>query len=329
MTDVKIPLRAAIGLAAVAALSVTALVLTFPSSHLLGMMFESDGQIETATEFFRDWNRRNSVDYDSRLHTADLLLMTVHREQAVVELAAMVRDWPNDSVVLERLINVENSLLMVDESLPYLERLAELKPRDPSVLRRLADHYRWKGSSEKLLATLLKLTFLENVGDERAELIDSLLSNRRYDDLIKWIGAKIDTAPDPVDLRLALYEAYVRTGRVDDAAEQLRHVLELSPDRIEFLRPVGVYLLRRGLLDQAVALYRDRIDRHPREAMQLEAELTELYESRTETLVRGGQLKDAVKIYRQRITLAPTNVRLYLELAELYGTRATDVAITT
>jgi tetratricopeptide (TPR) repeat protein len=327
MTELRIPARAAWGLAATASASVLALWLTFPSDRTLGLMFENDGQIDTASQFLQTWNRHHPVDYESRLHTADLLVMTVHPEQAVRALEDMARDWPNDAQILRRLVEIEDSLLMVDETLVHLERLAVAAPRDPDVLRRLADHYRWKGRAEPLLQTLLKLVRLEDAPDERAELIDTLLSNRRYEDLIAWFSPGIDEAPQPVEQRLALYEAYIRTDRLDEATAQLEHVLELAPDRIEYLRPIADRLVERGLFEQAVALYKERIDREPRTARQYQVELDELFEAHGEQLVEKGQLKDAVKRYRDRIARAPLDVHLRLELAGLYGGRANEVAV--
>lgn len=327
MIAVRLPRRAAAGLSATAFAGLIALALTVPSSRTLGAMFESDGQIDLATQYLEDWNRRHPRDYASRLHAAELQVLTVHPDEAVGRLEAMARDWPDDRVVLERLVDVEDSLLRVDETVAHLEKLASLEPGDATVLRRLADQYRWKGQSEPLLQTLRKLAHLEDSDEERAELVDILLSNRRYDELIAWLSPDVDHAPAAVDLRLALYEAYLRTDRMEEATEQLRRVLELDPDRVELLRDVADYLVSRGLFDQAVALYRDRIDRHPRDARRFAVELDDLYEAHAEKLVATGNPAGAVALYRERIARAPLDVNLRLELAELYGARADRVAI--
>lgn len=327
MTDLRFPVRAALGLGATAVVGVLALLLTFPSTKTLAQMFESDGQLDVATQYSQKWIAEHPSDYEARLHTADLLLMSVHPEQALRTLEAMAASWPDDPQILRRLVDIEDSLLLVDETLPHLERLAALAPGDPGVLRRLADHYRWKGLSQPLLATLLKLVRLHDAPDERAELVDTLLSNRQYETLIAWLSPNVDKLPDPVEMRLALYEAYLRTHRLDEATAQLTRVLELAPERVELLSDVADHLVERGLFDQAVALYRQRIDRDPRHARRFQAELNELYESRAESLAQAGQLDAAVALYRVRISRAPLDVALRLELAELYGARATDVAV--
>jgi tetratricopeptide (TPR) repeat protein len=327
MTDVRLPARAVLGLFTVAGAGVLALVLTFPSTRSLAQMFESDGQIDVATQYEREWIREHPGDYDARLHTADLLMMTVHPEQALVELESMTRDWPRDPDVLRRLVDVEDSLLLVDETLPHLERLRALVPSDTRILHRLADHYRWKGMTAPLLVTLRDLTRQENAPEERAELIDTLLSSQQYDTIIAWLSPNVDDAPDPVELRLALYEAYVREHRLDEATEQLRRVLALAPERVEYLRDIAEHLVERGMFDDAVALYRQRIDSDPRHARSFQLELNELYDSHADDLVQAGNLAEAVKIYRQRIDKAPTDVSLRLDLAELYGPRSTAVAI--
>ena len=325
---IRLPRRAALGLAAVAASGLAALALTVPTQRTLSMVFEADGQIETATGYLVDWDRRHPLDYDARLHTADLQLLTVHPQEALATLQAMAHDWPDDRQVLERLVSVEDSLLLVDETLDALEKLAVASHDEPAVLHRLVDLYRWKGMTEPLLSALRKLVLVEDAPDERAELIDILLSHARYDELIAGLGPAVGRAPGAIDLRLALYEAYLRTGRFEQAAEQMKQVLEVQPERVELLRPVAEYLVKRGLFDEAVALYRERIDRQPRDARRFQAELNDLFESHAEELVRTGKTEEAVRLYRGRIARAPTDLQLRLELAELYGKRSTEVAVT-
>jgi tetratricopeptide (TPR) repeat protein len=81
------------------------------------------------------------------------------------------------------------------------------------------------------------------------------------------------------------------------------------------------------MFDDAVALYRRRIDADPRGARKLQSELDELYESHAESLMLAGKSEDAIRLYRTRIAKAPTDVSLRVELAELHGARATEVAI--
>ena len=333
MSGAKLPLQVVFVLSAIVLAGGGALALTFPSALTLGKMFESDGQTETAIHYYAEWNQRHPKDYEARLHTADLLVMTVHPRQAVAHLEAMAKQWPNDVQVLRRLVDVQDSLLMVDETLPTLERLSAAAPKDPDVLRRLADHYRWQGKTDQLMATLLKLVRIENAADERQELVDTLLANRRYDDLIAWLSADPDAMPDPVEVRLALYEAYARTGRVAEATAQLRRAIELAPERLDLLRQIADHLVEHGMFHEAVSLYRSRIDRQPatasgsQGARALIAELNGLYEEEAERLAKSGQLDDAVKLYRARIAEAPRDVSLRLALAELYGPRSAEVAI--
>ncbi len=327
MTHIRLPPRATLGLGAVAVAGVLALALTVPSQRTLSLVFEADGQIDTATGYLVAWDQRHPLDYQARLHTADLQLLTVHPHEAVATLEAMARDWPDDRQVLQRLVEVEDSMLMVDETLPHLQRLAAVAHDDPAVLHRLTDLYRWKGMSEPLLDTLRKLVRVEDAPDERAELTDILLSHGRYDDLVAWLSPVVDGAPAAIDLRLALYEAYLRTQRFEQAAAELKQILAVEPDRVDLLRPVAEYLVSRGLFDQAVALYRERIDRQPRDARRFAAELNDLFESHAEELAASGRTDEAIRLYRNRIAHAPTDVQLRLELSELYGKRDAEVAI--
>jgi tetratricopeptide (TPR) repeat protein len=86
-------------------------------------------------------------------------------------------------------------------------------------------------------------------------------------------------------------------------------------------------LLVIGKFKDAVALYRQWLERLPGQAIRLKHELRELYDTEAELLARAGKLKEAVALYRELIAEAPTDVQLRLDLADLYGRRGVLVAI--
>lgn len=327
MSGPRLPPRAAAGLGAISAVAVGLLILSAPSDYTLSVVFESDRQFEPAVAYLDRWTRHHPADYDARLHLADLELMTVHPEAALRTLEALAHERPRQPEVLRRLVAVEDSLLMVDETLAQLERLAKLTPDDPALLRRLADHYRWKGMTEPLLRTLLALVRTTVAPPERLELVDILQANRRYDQLIAWLAPHIAEMPEQVELRVALYEAYARSGRTREALAELERVVALAPERLDLLRDWADVLAAQGRFADAVALYRERIARAPGQATELEHELEDLYGAEIERHLVTGDRAGAVALSREQIASAPLDVRLRLELADLYGASADQVAV--
>lgn len=326
MTRLALPGRVWLALSAVAASGLLALVLVFPNQMMLSRMFEADGQLRVAAHYSDAWSRAHPQDRESRWHTAELRLRTDDPAGAVRILEAMARDWPDDARILEPLVEIEDSLLRVDSVVPRLEALVAVRPDDPVVLGRLADHHRWFGDTEKLLATLRRIVTLGDYPDERTEFVEILLSHRRYQELIEFFSRGIEKMPNQVDARLALAQAYLRTGRLDQAIAELYLVLELEPARIEHMRDLAGTLVEVGRFAEAAALYRARIDADPRNAA-LVAELADVYETAADRLASGGRLDEAIVQYRQRVALDPTNVQLRVELADMHGQDTHKVAV--
>lgn len=299
------------------------LALIFPLEHALGRIFEADGQLKVATRYYQSWNEKHPEDYESRWHTAELLLATVNPDEARLAMEAMARDWPTDTKVLSRLVEIEDSLLHVRQVIPRLEALARVAPNDPEVLTRLSDHYRWFGENEKLVETLGMLVRLGDLPEVRAEFLEILLANRRYEELIEFYKTYMDTMPNQLEARLALYEAYIRTGRIDEAVQELEIALSIDPSRIEVLRELRDQLLFLDRWDDAIALYKDRLTVDPSNR-KLRAELSEMYQITADELSEQGKSKEAREQFHKRIELAPKDLGLRLEYAAMHRSRKED-----
>ncbi|MHB8878054.1 MAG: tetratricopeptide repeat protein [Myxococcaceae bacterium] len=323
---VHLPGRVYAALGATAVVGTLALALTYPNDRLVGAMFETDGELETAVRFYRSWTAKYPKDYEARRHTADLLLQAASPAEAIAVLEEMARDWPDRVELIERLVEVEESLLRMEAVLPRLESLARLKPDDPKTLRKLADHYRWFGKTEPLVKTLLHLVHVAEAPDERSEVVDILLANRRYDELIAFVLEEVKAKPDQVEPRLALYEAYLRSDRTELAFEQLRQVMLLDPRSLEHLQEYGEQLVKLGRIEEAIKAFEARLSTDPTNPA-LRKELGDLYDEWAVQLKAQGKLDELLRLFRKRIADDPTNLELRLEFADLHGKRATEVAV--
>lgn len=326
MRGLRVPWRANLALVGVMALGCLTLVLSFPAERLIGAMFEADQQLEEAARYYQRWSRRFPADYEARWHAAELLLQTARPEEAVAELESMHHDWPDDRRILERLIEIEDSLLRVEEVVPRLEAIVAAHPEDPRLVSRLADHYRWFGEREKLVKMLHRLNQLGDFPDERDELIDILFGQRRYDELIALFSRDLEEMANPAPARLALYEAYLRSGRTEKAAAELRALIDLEPEEITYVRELGELFIDAGRLADAIALYEDVAERIGDEP-DGRVELAGLYQSAAEHLAERGQVAGAIALQRKRIALVPTDVDARLDLADLHGEEADRVAV--
>jgi tetratricopeptide (TPR) repeat protein len=299
------------------------LVLILPLEHALGRIFEADGQLEAATVFYQSWNEKHPEDYDSRWHTAELLLATVNPDEARLAMESMARDWPEDTKVLRRLVEIEDSLLRIRQVIPRLEALDRVTPEDEDVLLRLVDHYRWFGDTEKLVETLGRLVRVTDREEIRAEFLEILLANRRYDQIIEFYKTNMEAMPNQLEARFALYEAYVRTERLDEAIVQLEIALSIDPSRVDVLSELRDQLVTLNRWQDAIDLYKQRLAFDPGNP-KLRAELSEMYQITADSLVEQGKSESARKQFYERIELAPKDLELRLEYASMFGSRRED-----
>lgn len=293
------------------------LLLILPLEHALGRIFEADGQLEAATVYYQSWNEKHPEDYESRWHTAELLLATVNPDEARLAMEAMARDWPEDTKVLSRLVEIEDSLLHVRQVIPRLEALDRVSPGDRDVLLRLVDHYRWFGENEKLLETLGRLLRLSDRPEERAEFLEILLANRRYDQIIEFYKRNMESMPNQLEARFALYEAYVRTDRIDEAVAQLEIAFSIDPSRVDVLSELRDQLVALNRWDDAIDLYKDRLAFDPGN-QELREELSEMYQITADALTSQGESDAARERFYARIELDPKDLELRLEYASMY-----------
>ena len=77
------------------------------------------------------------------------------------------------------------------------------------------------------------------------------------------LRAAIAAAPRDAGLHHALGLTLTRLKRSDDALEELRHATELEPERARYAYVYGVGLHSAGRADDAVAVLKANLARHP------------------------------------------------------------------
>jgi tetratricopeptide (TPR) repeat protein len=290
MTPIRLPWRVYAVLSLIALAGALALALTYPPDRLIGQMFETDGEYDRSIAAFSTWDQRHPLDYEARWHTIQLLLETARPKEAVELLESMHQEWPQDARVIERLAEIEDGRLDVERSMHWTEVLAQIQPNNASLLRRLADAYRWFGRSDDEERMLERA--LETAGDEEDhhELIDLLLARRKYDELVRFYTAYAAKRPDAIEPHLALYQAYLRSGDKDRALSELEQVIRRHPED------------NRSELAQ------------------------EFFELRVQQLLSRGQFEAAVDLFKARIAADPTDLSLRLHFASIYGKREDEIA---
>jgi|GEM_PF-5097202 len=321
----RIPLKVCAGIAAFLLLGSAAVVAAYPSQRLLGAMFEADRNLNQALLFYRSWVEDNPRDFEARWHVASLELAVARPGQAQRTLEAMAADWPNNRDVLEKLVEIEDSLLHVRGVIPRLDAIAARYPDDVATLRRLADHQRWFGNSDALLAALERLAVHEQAFEERVELADILLANRDYDRLIEFFAQNPVASPAPEDdTRLFVAEAQKRSNRPEQASETLLAVLADRPTHGDALEELARLWSDRDRPDigESYIARATAVDPQRRRAVT-----AGLYATASERARARGQRQRAVVLARRRVAIEPDSVNARLALADLFGDQADAMAV--
>lgn len=295
MIPVRLPGRVYALLAGLAVAGAAILALTYPPDRLIGLMFESDEDFVQAIHFFRAWTAAHPGDQEARWHTVDLLLAMARPEDAIAELQSMRTRWPKEPEILRRLAEISNGLLDAERALAFDEARAELQPDDREVLHALIGGYRWFGRTEQLLSALERDLELQDVTEEHRELIDLRLAREEYADLEAFYRRYVVRRPDCAEAYLALFEVALRQERPADAAAALGALLRIQPQ-------------------------------DPENAERDDALRAQTFEREVKELVAAGDREGAILLFRKRIAEDPTSVPLRIGLGELYGPRADAVA---
>ena len=304
-------------------LGVTSLALAYPAQRLVGQMFEADGQLDDAVVYYKAWTERYPADKEARWHLASLLLSNAQPDDAVAQLEGMYKDWPKDREILEKLVEIEDSLLRVNAVVPRLEELTRAHPDNVMLRQRLSDHYRWFGRRKELEESLKQLVFMGGETAARTELVEILFSQERYEELIEVFENSIHSFENPQHARYVLFDAYMRLEKFDKARENLDRLRRFDPGNVEYFGLELDLLQTQGDLLGAKKVVLTELARRKKEKQPL-GPLTVSLEGLAYDLYEKGLVKDAIEVQQVLVDLYPGDMNKRFILAEMHGPKRSD-----
>jgi tetratricopeptide (TPR) repeat protein len=140
-----------------------------------------------------------------------------------------------------------------------------------------------------------------------------------YEEAITTYKNSIKWAPDNLNLRLKLVEAYQTEGRWQAAINELQRILDKNPDHVQALIMLAeIYSEDYWTYRQAHALWQRVLKLEPQHPVARQ-QLARLYEKQGSFSAQWGQLRDALKIYKEGLALVPDSQRLCTVIGGTYA----------
>ncbi len=144
--------------------------------------------------------------------------------------------------------------------------------------------------------------------------LDYVLAND-YASADQWLTRALGWEPDDSDGWYDLGRIKYNENRFEEALDCFRKSLALSARSVRAENNMGLAYEGLGRPEDAIAAYRTAIDWQSAAPKPSEQPLINL----AIVLVNRNQLDEALPLLKQAETLAPTNVKVHVELGRLYG----------
>ncbi|NOT02748.1 MAG: tetratricopeptide repeat protein [Phycisphaerales bacterium] len=125
-----------------------------------------------------------------------------------------------------------------------------------------------------------------------------------------WARRMIELSPTASRPRLHLGIALVGKGRISEAVEQFREILKRDPDYYQAYDNLGMAYGRQGRFDDAVEQYRIALQLHPEWAFN--------HQNLANFLCHLDRFDEAVEHYREALRITPHDASLHFDLGNAY-----------
>jgi tetratricopeptide (TPR) repeat protein len=310
--------------------------------YYLGIIVAANGQPEAALEH---WRAAQSDGLDSRPLKENLAILAYEqaiaawqsgqperavellqpgqsndnhlrqfREQLNWELgyaAAQKGEWPRAVAFWEAAEKSGNDSrrLIYNLALAYqhAERFREAAEYWRTLLRRRPR----KANHPEALTDRQVARIWQNVAENYSKAGDYDEAVTTYKNAVKW-------APDNIDLRLKLVEAYQTEGRWQAAENELHRILEKEPDHVPALTLLAESYSEGYYPDQARRLWHRILELEPQNPVARQ-QLAHSYERQGYNMGMWGHLKRAIEIYQEGLKYVPDSQRLLVMIGGTYA----------
>jgi len=190
---------------------------------------------------------KKAIQVDPEYLEAHKLLAETHMKlgearEAFREYSAVERLDPDNIDARLKLAGFYLLANKPEEAQKRIDLVLEKAPDNMDALHMLADLHIKNQEYARAVSTLEKIG-LSDKGGQRASLKRAglLARQERFDDAEAVLKEAIDAAPESVELKLALFEFYLRKNDFDSAGDEIRRLVEANPEDSNLYIVLGNY----------------------------------------------------------------------------------------
>ncbi len=244
-----------------------------------------------------------AIQRDKIVASAEKLVAKGKIEPAIKEYERLLDDNPNDVNTLNRIGDLWVRVNRIDEAVKVYTRIADHYAKDGFFLKAIAIYKKINKLDPSRLEIYAKLADLyakqglamEAKGQYQV-LADYYLKHGDPDNALKTYQKIADLDPNSINVHVKLADLYSQNGKVAEALKEY--------DR------VGRMLLKRGMTEEAVQVFR--------KALKIDPGNVELAESLANTLLEARDFTNAQQILEAATDANPDSTRLIALLGKVY-----------
>ena len=218
----------------------------FVNAHL----FELSGDLQRAVSEYEQAKSLQPDAAEIRITLAEAYLKIKRPESAKAELLEIE---PKDARTYYMLGECYRTADQVDSALWAYTRVVELDSTDLDALWRLAEGWRIKGDTERVLFYLTKLASLQSLSVPiHLQLASQLFRAKEYDQAVSEYRRVLEISPGDGKALYGLGQSYEAKGDLESAIQSYSTLLQLEPPNQPLRdRLISLYY-RTGRIDEAV-----------------------------------------------------------------------------
>ena len=280
---------------------------------LLSTCLRNAGKLEESRDLVLESYKANPNDYSILCEKVIVDYKLDNIIEVIATLKLILKQNPDDSWAIDRLIDVAYNFDKEQEILKILEDSHHAHPSSKNIIFALASVYGQKGQVELQKEYLLKI-IKQDPGHRNAnrELAFSLFSIGKREEAVELINRAYQYSNDP-SLKLVRAFLYLKEGEKEKGISEAEHILLEHPNHLETLE-----MLRSWLGDSKDNAKLLKIDQN---LARLMPENGDVWQQLGETHYKLGQIDDAITALNRSLKLDPNNrstifrlMRIYLDL---------------
>ena len=269
----------------------------------LGILCQQEGDLDQARSYQEEAHRLQPDNLNFLKNLADLLYIACgETEEALKLYVKILGSNPQDIETLTALSNICLEAGQRDDACSFLEAILKIEPWNNQAREALST------ASEAGKSQLAPTTYRS--ADEMHAEVQNLTQDDRLSEAHSLLEELAHYFPEDALAQNDLGVLRYRLGDIQGACQAYERAVELQPANSNFRKNLAdLYFTELGMIDEAIGIYLDLFQRHPRDLETLSA--------LGQICTAIGRPGEAKTFYRRALEIEPWSAEIRVALQEL------------